>query len=60
MVTSAVENNKRRKAIRDTWGKDHFPSSSKKFQLIYLIGHTLNNTLQRELEDEHKQFEDIL
>lgn len=59
VVTSEIENSERRTAIRETWGKDRFPSDLK-YQLTFLIGMSSNDTLQKLVETEHRIFGDIL
>ena len=58
-VTSAIENIDRRTVIRETWGKDQF-SLDIKYQLMFVLGKSLNNSLQNLVEAEHRIFGDIL
>ena len=59
MVTSAVSNSERRRAIRDTWGKDRF-EFSEQIKLLFLIGESPSDTLQTEVNEEYKEFGDVL
>lgn len=59
VVTSAIKNFKRRQAIRETWGKDVI-TFSKRMKLLFLVGELPNDMLQIEINQEHKNFGDVL
>ena len=45
MVVSHAKEREKRDIIRNTWAKDDFPFD-KKFQLMFLLGHTADTQLQ--------------
>ena len=59
MVTSHVSNRENRDIIRNTWAKDEF-SFDKKFQLMFLLGQTVDTQLQTKVKEEYWKFGDIL
>ena len=59
IVTSAVQNVQKRKAIRSTWGRDVL-DFNQEIKLIFLLGEQINNASQKEVIREHHQFGDVL
>ena len=59
IVASHVNNREKRDIIRNTWAKDEF-SFDKKFQLMFLLGQTVDTQLQTKVKEEYWKFGDIL
>ena len=59
MVMSHVSHRENRDSIRNTWAKDEF-SFDKKFQLMFLLGQTVDTQLQTKVKEEYWKFGDIL
>ena len=59
MVASHVKDREKRDIIRNTWAKNEFPFD-KKFQLMFLLGHTVDTRLQTKVKEEYWKFGDIL
>ncbi len=58
-VSATQEGYTRRQAIRKTWGKNNFFEQFNS-RTIYLLGNTNNSGQQAQIEEENKQFHDII
>ncbi|XP_071799554.1 beta-1,3-galactosyltransferase 5-like [Asterias amurensis] len=60
MVTSAPNHYERRKAIRETWGKDWVDPNNTEWRTVFMVGRTTNPTQQLSLEKESQEHGDLL